>query len=187
MDGSEYLFRAPTPESFRQWVRKLRHNSGMEDADLLRDAAMAFDLSPRIRSRSLMPDLCQSVPARVTDLVPVADPPYWKETEKVAAEIPKPKSDHRLPGRFPACDNDLTSRRRSQSFSSVVYQKVTSVSGPQEIPSGFSVTLYIDDPLIPRGRCHSFAAPQGELLSRRAGDLKPWNKSVFRKFFRKKE
>ncbi|KAM3930646.1 uncharacterized protein RB166_004169 isoform 2-T2 [Leptodactylus fuscus] len=192
-DGSEYLFRAPTPESLHQWVTKLRHNSGMEDTDLLRDAALASDLSPRITSRSLMPDLCQSVPAQATNIFPLADSPYWKETENAAAEVPKPKSHHHLPGIFPMSDNDgdpdnnLTCRRRSQSFSSVVYQKVTSVPGPKDPSSSYSVTLYIDDPLIPRGRCHSFAAPQGELLSRHIADLKPQNKSVFRKFFRKKE
>ncbi|XP_056409537.1 spectrin beta chain, non-erythrocytic 5-like isoform X2 [Hyla sarda] len=174
MDGSEYLFRAPTPESLQQWVKRLRHNSGMEDADLLRGAAVASDRSPRIRS--LMPDLCQSEPTR-------ADP-SWKEGETMTAGIPKNNSHHLLlEGADP--ESNGTTRRRSQSFSSVVYQKVPSVSGPQD--SSFSVTLYIDDPLIPRIRCHSFAAPQGALLSRHTAHLRPQNKSVFRKFFRKKE
>ncbi|XP_066451322.1 spectrin beta chain, non-erythrocytic 5-like isoform X3 [Eleutherodactylus coqui] len=193
MDGSEYLFRAPNLESLQQWVTKLRHNSGMEDSDLLRNAALTSDISPRIMSRSLMPDLCPPTPARAAIMVPVVNPPYWKKAENVASEIAKPNSHHQLPGRLPESDNDgdpdtnLTMRRRSQSFSSVVYQKVTPVSSPRETSSSYSVTVYIDEPLIPRGRCHSFAAPQGEWISRHTADLKPRNKSVFRKFFRKKE
>ncbi|XP_069810909.1 uncharacterized protein [Dendropsophus ebraccatus] len=184
MDGSEYLFRAPTPESLQLWLIRLRHNSGMEDSDLLREAAVVPHLSPRIRS--LMPDLCQSVPVRAAE--PVVNPPFWKEAENMAAEIPKPNSHLLLPDTDGAdSESNLPGRRRSQSFSSVVYQKVTPVSGPQDSCSSFSVTVYIDEPLIPRSRCHSFAAPQGGLFSRHAADLKPRNKSVFRKFFRKKE
>ncbi|XP_040286760.1 spectrin alpha chain, non-erythrocytic 1-like isoform X2 [Bufo bufo] len=195
IDGSEYLFRAPTPESLQQWVTKLRHNSGMEDSDLLRKAVMTSELAgcPRVLSRSLMPDLHKSIPAQAADMVPVYDLPSWKETENVATAA-KVKSHHRhLPGSFPLCDedgdpdNNPTSRRRSQSFSSVMYRKVTPVSSSQEPSSGYSVTLYIDDPLLPRGRCHSFAAPQGAFLSRHMADPKLRNKSVFRKFFRKKE
>ncbi|XP_075705062.1 uncharacterized protein LOC142723859 [Rhinoderma darwinii] len=190
MDSSEYLFRTPTPESLQRWVTKLRHNSGMEDSDLLRDAALGSDLSPRFMSRSWMPDLCQSRSPRAADIVPVADSPYRKEMKNVAAEVSKHNPHHPL---FLESDsagpnrNLSTRRRRSQSFSSALYQNVTCVSGPWETSSSFSVTLRIDDPLTSRGRCHSFAAPQGETLSRHAADLKPRNKSVFRKFLRRKE
>ncbi|XP_071995901.1 uncharacterized protein [Engystomops pustulosus] len=195
LDGAEYLFRAPNSKSLQQWVTKLQHNSGIEDSDLLRYAASASDLSPRITSRTLMPDICQSAPAQATAMVPVADSPHLEKAENVAV-APKLTSHPPVPKRFLVTDggmtdgdpsNPPTSRRRSQSFSSVMYQKMTSVSGPQDPSSNYSMTIYIADPLIPRGRCHSIAAPQGELLSRHTMDLKPRNKSVFRKFFRNKE
>ncbi|XP_073420998.1 PH and SEC7 domain-containing protein-like [Dendrobates tinctorius] len=179
MDGSEYLFRAPIPDSLHQWVIKLRHNSGMEASDLLRDAAPASETSSRIMSGSLMPDLCQSIPAQATDLAQVAKPPHWKKTANVTA------------GGFVMSDdadpeNNATTRRRSQSFSSVLYQKVTATLDAND-PSSFSVTLFIGDRMPSRGRSHSFAAPPVELLRRNTTDLKSRNKSMLRKLFSNKE
>ncbi|CAJ0960354.1 unnamed protein product [Ranitomeya imitator] len=186
MDGSEYLFRAPTPESLHQWVIKLRHNSGMEASDLLRDAVPASEMSSRIMSGSLMLDLCQSIPAQSTDLARVAKPPYWKKTSNVTAEVPKLKC-HYVPGESMMVDDadpeNNSTRRRSQSFSSVLYQKVTATLDTED-PSSFSVTLFIGDRLLPRGRSHSFAAPPLDSLRRNTTDLKSQNKSVLSKFFK---
>ncbi|XP_073527693.1 uncharacterized protein [Phyllobates terribilis] len=128
LDASEYLFRAPTPESLHQWLRRLRHNSGMDSSDLLSDVVPAPERSPRIMSGSLMPDLCQSIPAQATDKAQVARPQYWKETANVKSEVPKLNCRHHVPGRSTMSDNDgadpennSTTRRRSQSFSSARY------------------------------------------------------------------
>ncbi|XP_077138062.1 uncharacterized protein LOC143804151 isoform X2 [Ranitomeya variabilis] len=222
MDGSEYLFRAPTPESLHQWVIKLRHNSGMEASDLLRDAVAASEMSSRIMSGSLMLDLCQSIPAQSTDLAQVAKPPYWKKTSNVTAgetliisarslhdkdssensarqssiklssilqKVAKLKC-HYVPGGSMMSDDadpeNNSTRRRSQSFSSVLYQKVTATLDTED-PSSFSVTLFIGDRLPPRGRSHSFAAPPLDSLHRKTTDLKSWNKSVLSKLFSNKE
>ncbi|XP_075060584.1 uncharacterized protein LOC142145032 isoform X1 [Mixophyes fleayi] len=196
-DGSEYLFRAPTSELLQEWVSKVRHNSGMEDTDLLVDSMLGTNLSPCHMSRvdSLSPwmsDLCHPIPVRGRDLV---HRPHQKEPENVQADDCRASTCPQLPSRLPESENAdpdrdsnlMESRRRSQSFSSVTYQKMSSVPNPQEIFPNYSVTLYIDDPMTRRGRCHSFATSHGEAHTSHMADLKPRNKSVFRKFFRKKE
>ncbi|XP_075195077.1 uncharacterized protein LOC142295868 isoform X1 [Anomaloglossus baeobatrachus] len=191
MDGSEYRFRVPTLESLHQWVTALRHSSGM-DASLLRDTALASEMTPRIMSGSLMSDLCPCIPAQATDIVQEIKPPFWKMTDKVAAEASK-LNYHHVSGRFTGSENDGTApdnnpaaRKRSQSLSSVLYPKVMSTLATED-PSRPSAALYIEEPLIPRVRCHSFAAAQGPLLNRRKTDFKSQNKSVIRKFFYKNE
>ncbi|XP_062980281.1 uncharacterized protein LOC134397501 isoform X2 [Elgaria multicarinata webbii] len=91
----------------------------------------------------------------------------------------------------------VTNKRRSYSFTSATYQKITPLSvskEPLRIGSSYSVTLYIGEqaPAPPRPRCHSFiAAPGGsrEPLGDRSQGASPRqkNKSVFRKFFGKKD
>lgn len=64
---------------------------------------------------------------------------------------------------------------------------------PMEAGSSYSVTLYIGEqaPAVPRARCHSFVArpgtPQDMLGEKTPGPTRPKNKSVFKKFFGKKE
>lgn len=76
------------------------------------------------------------------------------------------------------------------------YQKIVPVAVPQEPPeagSSYSVTLYISEQAaaMPRARCHSFVArpgsPQDMLGEKTPGPPRPKNKSVFKKFFGKKE
>ncbi|XP_027590964.2 spectrin beta chain, non-erythrocytic 2-like isoform X2 [Pipra filicauda] len=90
----------------------------------------------------------------------------------------------------------VTNKRRSYSFTSATYQKITPVVMPKEpveAGSSYSVTLYIGEqvPAMPRARCHSFVAqtgsPQDTLGEKTTSPLRPKNKSVFRKFFGKKE
>ncbi|XP_054840217.1 uncharacterized protein LOC129332900 [Eublepharis macularius] len=91
----------------------------------------------------------------------------------------------------------VTSKRRSYSFTSATYQKISPLLVPKEplgVGSSYSVTLYIGDPAPPilRPRCHSFMATPGgvrETLSERSQGSSPRqkNKSVFRKFFGKKD
>ncbi|XP_063774891.1 spectrin beta chain, non-erythrocytic 5-like isoform X3 [Pseudophryne corroboree] len=196
-DGSEYLFRAPTSELLQEWVSKVCHNSGLEDTDLLGNSVLGTNLTPCHVSRDdpLSPwktNLCRPIPVQGRDMV---DQPRQKEPQNVQADDCRSRTGPQLPSRFyvpenigPEHDSNLTTyRRRSQSFSSVMYQKVTSFTNPQEISPSYSVTLYIDEPLTPRGRCHSFATSHREGHTSHTADLKPRNKSVFRKFFRKKE
>ncbi|XP_073194597.1 uncharacterized protein [Lepidochelys kempii] len=81
-------------------------------------------------------------------------------------------------------------KRRSHSFTSATYQKITPVSVPKEpleAGNSYSITLYIGEQAVamPRARCHSFVARPG---SPREGALsRHKNKSVFKKFFGKKE
>ncbi|XP_043367515.1 uncharacterized protein LOC119853909 isoform X4 [Dermochelys coriacea] len=84
----------------------------------------------------------------------------------------------------------VTHKRRSHSFTSATYQKITPVSVPKEpleAGNSYSITLYIGEQAVamPRARCHSFVARPG---SPREGALsRHKNKSVFKKFFGKKE
>ncbi|NWR64947.1 SPTB2 protein, partial [Bucorvus abyssinicus] len=99
-----------------------------------------------------------------------------------------------------SCQEDdyglVASKRRSYSFTSATYQKITPVAVPTEpveAGSSYSVTLYIGEqaPAMPRPRCHSFVArpgnPQDILEEKTPSPPRPKNKSVFKKFFGKKE
>ncbi|KAM6279461.1 uncharacterized protein LJ264_001941 isoform 2-T2 [Porphyrio hochstetteri] len=90
----------------------------------------------------------------------------------------------------------VANKRRSYSFTSATYQKITTVTKPKEpveAGSSYSVTLYIGEqaPAAPRARCHSFVAQPGSprdiLGEKTPSPLRPKNKSVFKKFFGKKE
>ncbi|XP_044865505.1 uncharacterized protein LOC123366283 isoform X1 [Mauremys mutica] len=84
----------------------------------------------------------------------------------------------------------VTHKRRSHSFTSATYQKITPVSVPKEpleAGSSYSITLYIGEQAVamPRARCHSFVARPGS--PREGASSRHKNKSVFKKFFGKKE
>ncbi|XP_067149316.1 spectrin beta chain, non-erythrocytic 1-like isoform X1 [Apteryx mantelli] len=90
----------------------------------------------------------------------------------------------------------VANKRRSYSFTSATYQKITPIAVPKdpvEAGSSYSITLYIGEqaPAMPRTRCHSFVARPGsprEVLGEKTqGPPRPKNKSVFKKFFGKKE
>ncbi|NWU69313.1 SPTB2 protein, partial [Pterocles burchelli] len=90
----------------------------------------------------------------------------------------------------------VANKRRSYSFTSATYQKITPVAVPKEpveAGSSYSVTLYIGEqaPAMPRARCHSFVArpgsPRDTLREKTPVTPRPKNKSVFKKFFGKKE
>ncbi|KAK4823904.1 hypothetical protein QYF61_008117 [Mycteria americana] len=99
-----------------------------------------------------------------------------------------------------SCQEDdyglVANKRRSYSFTSATYQKITPMAVPKEpveAGSSYSVTLYIGEqvPAVPRARCHSFVAqpgsPRDTLGEKTPGPPRPKNKSVFKKFFGKKE
>ncbi|KAM9016133.1 uncharacterized protein PRD47_005122 isoform 1-T1 [Ara ararauna] len=99
-----------------------------------------------------------------------------------------------------SCQDDdyglVANKRRSYSFTSATYQKIAPVTVPKEpveAGSSYSVTLYIGEqaPAVPRARCHSFVArpgtPQDTLGEKTPAPPRPKNKSVFKKFFGKKE
>ncbi|NXP79877.1 SPTB2 protein, partial [Ramphastos sulfuratus] len=90
----------------------------------------------------------------------------------------------------------VANKRRSYSFTSATYQKITPVAMPKEpveAGSSYSVTLYIGEqtPVMPRARCHSFVAQPGSSRDvpgeKTPAPPRPKNKSVFKKFFGKKE
>ncbi|NXU29533.1 SPTB2 protein, partial [Thalassarche chlororhynchos] len=110
-------------------------------------------------------------------------------------------SPSRSPGLWDnSCQEDdyglVANKRRSYSFTSATYQKITPVAVPKEPVepgSSYSVTLYIGEqaPAVPRARCHSFVArpvsPRDTLGEKTPGPPRLKNKSVFKKFFGKKE
>ncbi|XP_055672541.1 uncharacterized protein LOC114012550 isoform X1 [Falco peregrinus] len=99
-----------------------------------------------------------------------------------------------------SCQDDdcglVANKRRSYSFTSATYQKITPVAVPKEpveAGSSYSVTLYIGEQAaaLPRARCHSFVAqpvsPRDTVGEKTPTPPRPKNKSVFKKFFGKKE
>ncbi|KAM8947286.1 uncharacterized protein RCH25_050421 [Pelodytes ibericus] len=210
-DGSEYLLRAPSSPLLQEWVSKLQHNAGLEDTDLLRDSKLGSDLSPRHLLRPRSGPFRSWIP-QASQLIPTEG----REIRERVAEIHQDQTqtgDHANGCKTPAktqllywlpadsasgsCSLEegnvpMGNRRRSQSFSSVSYQKMASFPSSQEAAPRYSVTLYIgDSPAPSRARCHSFAtSPDQPSLgwSREASGIqKPRNLSVFKKFFRKKE
>ncbi|XP_018430538.1 PREDICTED: spectrin beta chain, non-erythrocytic 5-like, partial [Nanorana parkeri] len=130
-DGSEYLFRAPTCELLQEWMCKLRHNSGIEDTDPLREPPLGFDRSPHLASRgrplnSCTADLGQPVPVRGRDPAEHRSEPHPEpfgvsaggcraDTRQVRSRVPD-----NIP-KFADSEFDVSltaSRRRSRSFSS---------------------------------------------------------------------
>ncbi|KAM4787627.1 uncharacterized protein ACIQIH_005516 isoform 5-T5 [Cyanocitta cristata] len=90
----------------------------------------------------------------------------------------------------------VANKRRSYSFTSATYQKITPLAVPKEpveAGSSYSVTLYIGEQVtaMPRARCHSFVArtgsPRDTLGEKTTSPPRTKNKSVFKKFFGKKE
>ncbi|XP_053795366.1 uncharacterized protein LOC128786249 isoform X4 [Vidua chalybeata] len=90
----------------------------------------------------------------------------------------------------------VANKRRSYSFTSATYQKITPLAVPKEpveAGSSYSVTLYIGEQVsaMPRARCHSFVARTGSPRDTRGEKTtsppRTKNKSVFKKFFGKKE
>lgn len=88
----------------------------------------------------------------------------------------------------------VSNKRRSYSFTSATYQKILPLSVSKEalgVGSSYSVTLYIGEQAsaTPRPRCHSFMAIPRETFGERSQGASPRqkSKSVFRKFFGKKD
>ncbi|NWT69593.1 SPTB2 protein, partial [Prunella himalayana] len=90
----------------------------------------------------------------------------------------------------------VANKRRSYSFTSATYQKISPLAVPREpleAGSSYSVTLYIGEQVsaVPRARCHSFVAPTGSPRDtpgeKTTSPPRTKNKSVFKKFFGKKE
>ncbi|NWV54671.1 SPTB2 protein, partial [Daphoenositta chrysoptera] len=90
----------------------------------------------------------------------------------------------------------VANKRRSYSFTSATYQKISPLAVPKEpveAGSSYSVTLYIGEQVsaLPRARCHSFVArtgsPRDTLGEKTTSPPRTKNKSVFKKFFGKKE
>ncbi|NWH32842.1 SPTB2 protein, partial [Chloropsis hardwickii] len=119
---------------------------------------------------------------------------------------PQPREEQQWPSRASpglwdnSCPEDdyglVANKRRSYSFTSATYQKITPLAVPKEpVEAGgsYSVTLYIREQVaaVPRARCHSFVAPTGSPRDTRGEKAtsppRTKNKSVFKKFFGKKE
>ncbi|XP_063300219.1 uncharacterized protein LOC134587626 [Pelobates fuscus] len=210
-DGSEYLLCAPSSLLAHEWVAKLQHNSGLEDPDLLRDPMLGSTFSSRCHPRSWIPEVCQPIPVQGPEIsgrlpelpknqrqnLHIRDQPNGS-TEPPPSALSQllywfPEESTKTSDRCFVADDNVTTRRRSQSFSSVSYKTMSTSSSPQKTSYKYSVTLHISDTPAPRGRCHSFAISPDQSrneLSRdgnKGGNSKPRNLSVFKKFFRKKE
>uniref|UniRef100_A0A8V0ZA39 PH domain-containing protein n=1 Tax=Gallus gallus TaxID=9031 RepID=A0A8V0ZA39_CHICK len=152
---------------------------------------------PRSNARLQQPLGTQDGPADGT----VAAEDVCGATSHAAGSREQQLSPRMSPGLWDnSCPDDdyglVANKRRSYSFTSATYQKIVPVAVPQEPPeagSSYSVTLYISEQAaaMPRARCHSFVArpgsPQDMLGEKTPGPPRPKNKSVFKKFFGKKE
>ncbi|NWI98340.1 SPTB2 protein, partial [Crypturellus undulatus] len=153
---------------------------------------------PRSNARLQLPFECQDGPAD-------GAASSAEESHGAASHTTGHREHQWLPSGSPgswdnSCPEDdyglVANKRRSYSFTSATYQKITPIAVPKEpveAGSSYSVTLYIGEqtPAVPRTRCHSFVARPGsprEVLGEKTqGPPRPKNKSVFKKFFGKKE
>ncbi|NWI56171.1 SPTB2 protein, partial [Calyptomena viridis] len=218
-DGSEYLLRAPSQPLMNEWVSKLQQNSGFPEVDYFQAAAQHVKgtggtggshlqgrhqvmttrsqeivVLPRSNNRLQRSLGSQDGPANGT--VAAAG-----ENTQGAGHKEQQWSPRGSPGLWDnICQEDdcglVANKRRSYSFTSATYQKITPMAMPKEpveAGSSYSVTLYIGEqvPPMPRARCHSFVAQTGSPRDtpgeKTTSPLRPKNKSVFKKFFGKKE
>ncbi|NXF04702.1 SPTB2 protein, partial [Smithornis capensis] len=221
-DGSEYLLRAPSQPLMKEWVSKLQQNSGFPEVDYFQAAAQhvkgtggtgGSPGSSHCQGRQqVMATESQEIVVlprsnnRLQQSLGSQDGP---NNGTVAAAENTQGAEHKehqwsprgSPGLWDnICQEDysgvVANKRRSYSFTSATYQKITPMAMPKEpVESGssYSVTLYIGEqvPAMPRARCHSFVArtgsPRDMLGEKTTSSLRPKNKSVFKKFFGKKE
>ncbi|NXR60439.1 SPTB2 protein, partial [Rhadina sibilatrix] len=127
------------------------------------------------------------------------DFPVWLENAQGTGHKEQQWSPRASPGLWDnICPEDdfglVANKRRSYSFTSATYQKITPRAAPWapgEAGSSYSVTLYIGEQAAPRARCHSLVAPTGSPRHTReektTSPPRTKNKSVFKKFFGKKE
>ncbi|NXK24283.1 SPTB2 protein, partial [Arenaria interpres] len=225
-DGSEYLLRAPSQPLMNEWVSKLQQNSGFPEVDYFQAAtqrvegtggAGGFSKVPSPGSSHLqghhqvMTTKSQEIvvlPRSNTRLHCPLGSQDGPDDGAVAAAEGVCGSGHKeqqwsprgSPGLWDnSCQDDyglVANKRRSYSFTSATYQKITPVAVPKEpveAGSSYSVTLYIGEQAaaVPRARCQSFVArpgtPRDTLGEKTPGPPRPKNKSVFKKFFGKKE
>ncbi|XP_059690100.1 uncharacterized protein LOC132320766 [Gavia stellata] len=225
-DGSEYLLRAPSQPLMNEWVSKLQQNSGFPEVDYFQAAAQCVEGTGSAGGFSKVPSpgsshlqghhqVATTKSQEIVVLPHSKARPQWPLGSQdgpangaVAATEDAHGAGHReqqwsprgSPGLWDnSCQEDyglVANKRRSYSFTSATYQKITPVAVPKEpveAGSSYSVTLYIGEqaPAVPRARCHSFVAqpgsPRDTLGEKTPGPPRPKNKSVFKKFFGKKE
>ncbi|XP_068532634.1 spectrin beta chain, non-erythrocytic 4-like isoform X3 [Anas acuta] len=219
-DGSEYLLRAPSQPLMNEWVSKLQQNSGFPEVDYFQAAAQCVEgasfsplqgphqavtakspeivVLPRSNARLQLPQDAQDGPTDGTsaaeDVCGAASPTAGRREQQRSPRTSPGLWDNGCP------DEDdcglVANKRRSYSFTSATYQKITPLAVPQEpreAGGSYSVTLYIGEQAaaVPRARCRSFVArpgsPRDALGEKPPGAPRPKNKSVFKKFFGKKE
>ncbi|NXU46524.1 SPTB2 protein, partial [Drymodes brunneopygia] len=129
------------------------------------------------------------------------DFPVWLENAQGTGHKEQQWSPRESPGLWDNLSPEdnyglVANKRRSYSFTSATYQKITPLAvskEPVEAGSSYSVTLYIGEQVsaMPRARCHSFVARTGSPRDTRGEKTtsppRTKNKSVFKKFFGKKE
>ncbi|XP_019382362.1 PREDICTED: uncharacterized protein LOC109304334 isoform X4 [Gavialis gangeticus] len=222
-DGSEYLLRAPSQPLMNEWVSKLQQNSGFPELDYFQAAVQPAEGTSSPISSSHLQGHHQPVTAKSQEitLLPRSSArmhlPFGNREDLqdsaalLAGDSQRANSQMTGHRRFQwsptgsprsqdaNCQEEdyalVTNKRRSYSFTSATYQKITPVSVPKEPlepGSSYSITLYIGEQAVPRARCHSFVAmpgsPRNVLVERGQGTPpRPKNKSVFKKFFGKKE
>ncbi|NXX53847.1 SPTB2 protein, partial [Scopus umbretta] len=225
-DGSEYLLRAPSQPLMNEWVSKLQQNSGFPEVDYFQAAARRVEGTSGAGGFSKVPSPGSShlqghhqvatTKSQEIVVLPCSDARPQQplgsrdgpadgavaapENARVAGHREQQWSSRVSPRLWDnSCQEDyglVANKRRSYSFTSATYQKITPVAVPKEpveAGSSYSVTLYIGEqaPAAPRARCHSFVArpgsPRDTLGEKTPGPPRPKNKSVFKKFFGKKE
>ncbi|NWU89313.1 SPTB2 protein, partial [Upupa epops] len=221
-DGSEYLLRAPSQPLMNEWVSKLQQNSGFPEVDYFQAAAQPVESTcstgRKVPSASsihlqgrheVMATKSQEIVVLPYSNAQLQQPLGSQDalaTKTVAAAGDCDTHRHRKQQWSPrgspelwdkSCQDDyglVASKRRSYSFTSATYQKITPVAVPKEpaeATGSYSVTLYIGEqvPAMPRARCHSFVAQPGSqqnmLGEKTSSPPRPKNKSVFKKFFGK--
>ncbi|XP_030303194.1 uncharacterized protein LOC115598044 isoform X2 [Calypte anna] len=224
-DGSEYLLRAPSQSLMNEWVSKLQQNSGFPEVDYFQAAAQHVESTGGAGGKvsssgsSCLQGHHQVTTAESQEIVVLPQSntrvqwPLGSQDGPADGAVAVPEDAHGAghrkqqwsprgsPGLW---DNScqevdyglVANKRRSYSFTSATYQRITPMAAPKEpVEAGgsYSVTLYIGEQAsaVPRARCHSFVAqpgsPRDTLSEKTPGPSRPKNKSVFKKFFGKKE
>ncbi|KAJ8361429.1 hypothetical protein SKAU_G00179540 [Synaphobranchus kaupii] len=216
-DGSEYLLSASSRFLMKKWLLKIQANTGLSESDPSRsfsEPGLLEDLPATIRAHTgtakhkeivltrAGPQSTQRHHGNLEDLSPrlSLDAGHSDSYSSLRRAV-KQKLSQRPKAADASMSDSLgrpSSKRRSQSFTSATYQKISPVrlhpAARQGGGSSYSVTLVIGDEATPTGSETPWPIGwrQDPFLDSPGGRSyvslpRPRNKSVFRRFFGKKE
>ncbi|KTG27022.1 hypothetical protein cypCar_00010088, partial [Cyprinus carpio] len=208
-DGSEYLLSASSRFMMKKWILRIQAHTASSDSVVNRSTCHGSSASAALPRHSPAITGCQcgdkchcSMRNYVTSTVLAQSQPTSGRTKEIIQDEfdSHARSLRQKPSSVSTVQADQSKEERSHSFTSATYQRIKPVAPPsgkgQDSSSSYSVTLFIGDREMPSVSKSTATASSNCVRQESFSDLpmrsymslpRPPNKSVFRKFFGKKE